>query len=330
MSKFHILVLVLLGVVSSVEANTRLNDRTSIVFATVEQAKTILGRKDEFIERMSPFDRAARMKTDKVASEKEFLSFVVRNILPWDKKETANVEAALAAVKRGLTKFSVNFPATIFVVKTTGKEEGQAAYTRANAIILPKHMLSGQASKLQKTIAHELFHILSRSNPKLRASLYAVIGFKACNEIDFPSGLKSRKLTNPDAPRNDHYIEVSLKGKPVSVVPVLFSRSEKYDVQSGREFFSYLEFRLLAVKKDATGKKFVAIYKDKKPMLFHMRDVGEAYLKQIGRNTGYIIHPEEILAENFALLVAGKQNVPSPEILKKMLSVLSKKKTATK
>jgi hypothetical protein len=45
----------------------------------------------------------------------------------------------------------------------------------------------------------------------------------------------------------------------------------------------------------------------------------------VGRNTNYIIHPEEILAENFALLMMDKHDVPSPEILKKMQDVLGRK-----
>jgi hypothetical protein len=46
-------------------------------------------------------------------------------------------------------------------------------------------------------------------------------------------------------------------------------------------------------------------------------------MEQIGRNTEYVIHPEEVLADNFALLVLKKANVPSPEILQKMREVLS-------
>jgi hypothetical protein len=33
----------------------------------------------------------------------------------------------------------------------------------------------------------------------------------------------------------------------------------------------------------------------------------EDFLEQVGRNTRYVIHPEEILAENFALLITGKE-----------------------
>ena len=47
------------------------------------------------------------------------------------------------------------------------------------------------------------------------------------------------------------------------------------------------------------------------------------FLEQVGRNTQYLIHPDEILADNFALLVMGEQNVQSPEILQKVKTVLA-------
>ena len=48
-------------------------------------------------------------------------------------------------------------------------------------------------------------------------------------------------------------------------------------------------------------------------------------MEQVGKNTDYIIHPEEILAENFALLVLNETKVASPEILQKMREVLMRK-----
>jgi hypothetical protein len=44
--------------------------------------------------------------------------------------------------------------------------------------------------------------------------------------------------------------------------------------------------------------------------------------EQIGRNTGYVIHAEEILASNFELLVQGAPNAPSPEVLERIREVL--------
>jgi hypothetical protein len=51
----------------------------------------------------------------------------------------------------------------------------------------------------------------------------------------------------------------------------------------------------------------------------------EGFFEQIGRNTGYIIHPEEILADNFVLLVLGRTTppVPNPEIPEEMRAILA-------
>ena len=46
------------------------------------------------------------------------------------------------------------------------------------------------------------------------------------------------------------------------------------------------------------------------------------FFEQVGKNTAYIIHPEEILADNFALLVLQERNVPSPEIIRKLEEIL--------
>ena len=47
-----------------------------------------------------------------------------------------------------------------------------------------------------------------------------------------------------------------------------------------------------------------------------------SYLEQIGKNTGYIIHPDEILADNFIQLVKENKKVPTPKIIEQMQSVL--------
>ena len=46
---------------------------------------------------------------------------------------------------------------------------------------------------------------------------------------------------------------------------------------------------------------------------------------QIGRNTRYIIHPEEILADNFVLLVRGERKVRTPRIIDDLQRVLAEK-----
>jgi hypothetical protein len=47
----------------------------------------------------------------------------------------------------------------------------------------------------------------------------------------------------------------------------------------------------------------------------------------IGRNTGYIIHPDEILADNAGLLAYPRRDPPSPELLARLAELLGAGKT---
>ena len=59
----------------------------------------------------------------------------------------------------------------------------------------------------------------------MREKLYKAIGFEKCDEVEFPAALKDRRITNPDAPRNNHCIRVQVGGKPVWAVPIIYSRT---------------------------------------------------------------------------------------------------------
>jgi hypothetical protein len=86
-------------------------------------------------------------------------------------------------------------------------------------------------------------------------------------------------------------------------------------------FFEYLQFQFLVVERSGGSQNFKAVSDGSLPTLVGMEHVS-GFMEQVGRNTDYIIHPEEILADNFALLVLSEQNVASPEILGKMREVL--------
>jgi hypothetical protein len=311
----RLLALILIALVPALaEADVDLRKGCVVQFASAAEGAEILGRKDDFIQRLSPFDRAARMKTGGSVSEEEFLNFVKANVLTWNESEKTKIADAIAAIRPILNNLPLSLPKIVTLVKTTGAEEGRAFYTRDSAIIMPeKETDEADASLLQKTIAHELFHILSRNNPALREKLYDSIGFHKCDEVDFPSDLRSRKITNPDAPRNDHAIRVRVGGQEARAVPVLISDAPKYDVSRGGQFFNYLQLKFLLTPTSSTGH------------VLALPEEISGFYEQVGRNTNYIIHPEEILADNFALLILDKHNVPSPEILEKMRSILEKK-----
>ena len=313
--------LLLTAAYAQAQSELKIGPRSTAVFATVAQAKELLTHRDEFVERMSLFDRAARLKLARKVSEKEYLAFVGQNVLAWSDAEKKKVTSAIQAVQKKLLTLGLPLPARVLIIKTTGKEEGGAAYTRGNAIVLPQSQLAGPAPLLQKLFCHELFHVLSRSNADMREKCYAAIGFEKCDELRFPKSLVARKITNPDAPKNDHCIRIKLAGKQQWAIPILYSRSENYDAERGGEFFDYLEFRLLLVSRK--GEAVKPIYDGKQPKLVGMQDV-TGFFEQVGRNTSYIIHPEESLADNFALLVMRRDGLPSPGVIEKLRGVLKK------
>jgi len=314
-------------VAPSSHAQMNIGDHTTVSFASIDEARAILTDRDDFVQRMSPFDRAARMKTDGNVSEADYLKFVGANVLAWSDSEKQRLVSVFEDLRTELKGLAWSFPKQVFLVKTTGNEEGGAAYTRANAVVFPQGVLQTPAANIRKMLCHELFHIMSRANPRLREKLYAAIGFIACNEVAFPPELKARKLTNPDAPKNDHCIRIQVEGQKQWAVPILFSSAAKYDVERGGEFFNYLTFQFLLVQRDDEASTVTPIYAGQKPKLVDMADVS-GFFEQTGRNTGYIIHPEEILADNFALLKLKAQDVPSPEIIEKMEEILKEARSA--
>ena len=102
-------------------------------------------------------------------------------------------------------------------------------------------------------------------------------------------------------------------------IPILYADRERYDPKRGGEFFAYLVFKLMVIT-NANGNWQPRLVQGQ-PQNLDPQEV-QGFFEQVGRNTGYIIHPDEILAENFVLLLNGETNVPSPEILEGMRSVL--------
>ncbi|HEV3239956.1 MAG TPA: hypothetical protein VG429_06100 [Casimicrobiaceae bacterium] len=298
----------------------------SLAFATVREGREILTQRDDFVQRLSPFDRSSRLKSGSDVSEEAYLQFVAENVRAWTADKKALVESALASIRSRLDALSLPWPTEIYVITTTGREEGGASYTRGNAIVLPSAVLleeSRSPGGLRRIIAHELFHILSRNNPGLKEKLYAVVGFHPCGEIAFPTGLAAVKITNPDAPRNDHCIRVKVADSSTWAMPILFSRAARYDVLKDGEFFTYLQLRFLLLDGGDSQAPRSVSFDDRQPRLVSLSDV-TGFFEQVGRNTDYVIHPEEILADNFALLVveAGRVVVASPEVITRLRRVL--------
>lgn len=294
-----------------------------VSFASAVEAKRILSANDSYMAGMSPFDRQARMQTDRAVSQAEFIAFYSSAAMEWPEDERVRISAAWKKIQPAVTRLGLPLPEKVYIIKTSGKEEADAAYTRANAIILPPAMLDTSDEELEKLLAHELFHVSTRANPGLARQLYETIGFHYCGEVQLPANVAARRISNPDTPQNDSCIRVKVDGQQVRAIPILLSASEKYDMARGGTFFDYLALAFLLVDTPAGSGTPQMLHDAHGLRVAGLKDLS-GFFEQVGENTQYVIHPEEILADNFALLVIGERNVPSPQILANMKAVLAR------
>ena len=239
--------------------------------------------------------------------------------LAWTDAETLKLEKAAAGAREKLANFMVPLPRRILLVKTTGQEEAHSAYCRGtNTVVLSRRFVNAPPGELESALIHELFHILSRNHAELRARLYALIGFKPGLGLELPAELESRHITNPDAPGLDFFLEVTRQERTLAVVPVLFATPERWNKKKGGEFFAYLTWKLMAVER--AGESWRAARADGQPILLDAREV-KGFREQVGEEPGPVLQAEEILAEYFVKLVAGRGQVP-PQVLGGMRQLL--------
>lgn len=290
---------------------------TSFEFATVERAREIIGARDEYIQRLSPLERALKAKSEAPVSEADFLRLLTNAVQPWSDTDRATVQAALASIRPQLAALNLPLPQAVVFVRFTGAAEGNAPHTRGNAVLLTEGSLTRPAA-LARLIAHELFHIASRQDKAWRDAMYATVGFASIDEVSLPPPLASRKITNPDAPRIDVAVKIYTADGIAWVSPLLQSTVDRYDASRGSEFFAVMRLQWLEVARGESPPTKAQL--SDPPRLHNTADL-RGFFEQIGRNTQYIIHPEEILAENFAQLATGESGA-SPEVQQRLRDAL--------
>ena len=297
-------------------ADEPLTQEASLQFADVEAGQALVATSDTFINALSRFDRQVRLQTDGEATEAMLIEFLKGEIVAWDDEARKSLVESIERVRPKLVPFHLPLPKSLLLLQMSGKDEANAAYTRGTAIMLPKervHKLKPDA--LDRLLLHELFHVLSRNAPELRRDLYRIIGFEVCEPISLPPSLADLKLTNPDAPLIDCHIKLTEGDETFHAAPILYSSSATYDAVNKPPLFKYLVFRLMKVEQQ--DGRWRPLLKDDAPILVDPAS-SKSFADQIGQNTKYIIHPDEILADNFVHLVMQTEKLPSPQIVEQM------------
>lgn len=292
----------------------------SVVFASKEQGIKLLEKEDAFTNHFSQFDVDSRVGK-KNSTKADYLREAAKEPENWTSEEIKNVKKIVLAISNQLEKLEIKikFP-KIPIIKASMELEAKAqGYTRDKSIVLYNKSLLGKDESLRHLITHELFHVLTRNNPKFREQIYSIIGFKLMKEIEIPASLKDYTITNPDAPYVDSYITVKKDDKDVKCTMFIYSDKDF----NGGTFMNYIHIGLFKLNDKDLSK---VDYKDGKPIYYSLNEVSN-FFDQVGKNTRYIINPEEILAENFVYSIWGNKKLPNQEILNKILSLLKNKKT---
>ena len=292
------------------------NLQEKVKFASLEEAKELLRQEDDFTRSWSQFDIDSRMHK-KNSSRKQLFELIADQAREWSEKEVRKLQGIFKELDEQIVEqgYQLDFPEEIYFIKTTAKEEGGAGgYTRANYVVLKDDILSGPKAALKKIVVHELFHILTRANPEFRQEMYQIIGFQLMNPVEYPDNLKPYRITNPDAPQTDSFLRLTVNGNPVDCMMVLYS-SQGYN---GGEFFKYLNVGFLQLEGDVEKKIFQT---NGQPVIQTLQQVS-GFFEQVGKNTQYIIHPEEIMADNFTYTLLNSSGLQNPEIVEEIKKIL--------
>lgn len=285
---------------------------TKLIFMSQQEASQLMATSDDYSKGLSKYDVASRTQNPGSTEEQQYLAFASAQAQEWDEDEIIVLRVKISQVKEKIERLglNLNFPKEIKLIKSTLEEEGGVmSYTRANYVVFKGDVTEG-------FIIHELFHILTRFNPDKRDELYETINFQKSNRITYPDAIKDNIVTNPDAPFLEHTIKLTINGEQKEAVFILYSEK---DYESG-SFFDQMQQKLMLVEGPADNKKPVLV--NGNPVLLDFSAASDLKDK-IGRNTSYTLHPEEILADHFIMLVTPK-TASDPAFIEAMKAVLTK------
>jgi len=293
----------------------------AFVFATVVEGRAVLGARDDYVQATTPLERSAKLNTTEAVGEERFRQHMQNAVQDWTPEQRANLNPLLDRMAGFLKGLRWQRPERILLVQADATLEDDAPHTRANAIILPQSVYARGPGFMAYLLAHETFHVLSRNNPALREALYAAIGFQRCDTVSIPPAVQALRITNPDAVESRHTIALRFQGQPVDVLPYIRFASDAIDPRAG--FISQVQVAWMPVDRQggACVVRAGPLERGAPPQAY------EGLFEQIGRNTQYLFHPEEILADNFAQLFlttmrGSTEGVASPEVLERMRTIL--------
>ncbi|MBP3891629.1 MAG: hypothetical protein J6D29_05600 [Solobacterium sp.] len=297
-------------------------------FATKEEGKELMLANHEYYEGFSQNDLDYKMQKVNATME-EYQAFAGEQVLEFTEEEKTLVNSCFDAMNKELKEKGYVLPEIdeITMIKTTMEEEPSASgYTHGTQIYIwgPLVETAVKGDEKQKAAVqnfltiffwHELFHCLTRCNPEFRKDMYKLIHFTV-GEDDFtiPPSVMEYHISNPDVEHHDAYATFNINGKDIDCF--VDGITTKHFEKEGDTFFNYYTTALIPT--DGTD-------------VYYTPEQASNFDGVFGKNTGYVIDPEECMADNFSYAmrygVEGPdgQGYPNPEIIEGILSYVKKK-----
>ncbi|MBC7957777.1 MAG: hypothetical protein H7Y33_18150 [Cytophagales bacterium] len=274
---------------------------TRVRFASVEVGRSLLMADDEWVGATSEFQRRTVMSSATPVTLDAFRRWNGDAVRAWPTDQRARWQAVLDSLAPAFAALRIPLPTEVWLIASNGQESAGAPYTRGHAVVMAgTGSVPGYSDAM--LLAHELWHVAARHAPALASRLYTEIGFEPMPELSFPAAWAPVRIANPDAPQNRHALRLQVDGRTPWVTPVLVA--SRTVLEPGESFFSVMEVRLLEVEPDPDADVSRAVLRDGHPV-WHALDAKHDYLRRLGGNTGYVIHCEEAMADNVALLATG-------------------------
>lgn len=229
-------------------------------------------------------------------------------------EEIQGIDETLNRIEARFSEIGFDYPANleiIFVKNKMKDEYGAVAYTHQNQIYLEGDNLDfmlGIPGLLDGTIAHELFHILSRNDPEFRQEMYNIFGFKITDEPEFSPEIRDIIGSNPDVEEFDSYAMFNINGEMTKGVVVTLL---KKPYSEGADLLSNY----------STG---IVPYDN--PNIYYTIDEVSNFWDIFGENSNYVIATEEGIADNFSSAVVygmDGRGYKDPELIQSMLDVMA-------
>lgn len=311
------LTIVCCSLVSAFNSTSIASNHILFRFSSRAEAQMLITNIDRFTNNWNQLDVNLRLN-QKEGKKSQLLTVAMNATRGWSDAEKQKVTKAFTALENRIkkNKYSIPLPKEIILVKSTMAEEFNAeAYTRENWIALNETIIQKASEQdLQHLLAHELFHLASRTNHAFKKAIYETIGFHVADkEILFPADIVQKRISNPDVSQQDSYASLNINGNTINCAMIIYTEKEL----TNRSLNEIIEIGLVPL-----NEQLIPIQAEGKTIIYPLTAASDLKEKT-GDNSSCYIHPEEIAADNFAFTLIGKTDLKTPEITANIKKILS-------